>query len=332
MKRKVLNKKITWGVIGAGDVCEKKSVPAMYKLPGSEVKSVMRRDRQRGLDYIRRHHIPNYCTDAEEIFQDPDVDIVYIATPPSSHTELAIKAARAGKPVYVEKPMAATYADCIKMNKAFHEAGIPLFVAYYRRTLPNFLKIQQLIDDGVIGEVRTVSIVMNKQPIPDNVRHLAFNWRVIPEIAGGGYFFDLASHQLDFLDFLFGPISEASGISYNQAGLYDAEDVVSGSFKFNNGVIGSGIWCFSASASADIDKTTIVGSRGMIEYATFGDPTVKLTSDEKGEEIFPFTTPVHIQQFLIQTIIDELNGEGACPSTGESAARTNWVMEQLIKG
>ncbi len=331
MLNKKSNHKITWGVIGVGDVCEKKSVPAMYKTEGSTVKTVMRRNREKAKDYARRHRVPNFTDDAREIFTDPDIDIVYIATPPSDHREYAIRAASAGKPAYVEKPMATSYSECIEMNRVFDEANLPLFVAYYRRTLPNFLKIQHIIEEGLIGKVRTVNILMNKELYPDNVRQLDYNWRVIPEIAGGGYFYDLASHQLDFLDFLFGPVTRARGMADNQAGIYEAEDVVSGSFQFKNGVIGSGLWCFTAGSSADTDRTVIVGSKGYIEYATFEDARVKLVTDQKGEEIFPFVLPENIQQILVQTVIDELMGKGKCPSTGESAARTNWVMEQLAK-
>lgn len=325
------NKIINWGIIGAGDVCEKKSAPAMYKLPGSRVKSVMRRDGEKAADFAERHNIPHAYNDADRIFKDPEIDIVYISTPPSSHPELAIRSANAGKPAYVEKPMAADYKGCEAMNYAFREAGLPLFVAYYRRTLPNFLKIKELVDSGVIGEVRIVNIIMNKEAVPDNVRNLDYNWRVIPEVAGGGYFFDLASHQLDFLDFLFGPVKEAKGITANQGGLYEAEDVVTASFSFESGVVGSGSWCFTAGQSADIDKTTIVGSRGQIEYATFGDPTVHLISDEKGMEEFNFELPLHIQQNLVKSILDEFRGKGACPSTGITAARTSLAMEMIVR-
>ncbi len=331
MKKKFQKDVITWGVIGAGDVCEVKSVPAMYKIKGSYVKSVMRRNIEKAADYAKRHSIPYYFNNVGDILNDPEIDIIYIATPPSSHKEIALKAAAAGKPVYVEKPMAATYADCLIMNEAFHKAGLPLYIAYYRRTLPNFLKIKKLIEEGAIGELRTVNIIMNKEAVPDNIRTGEFNWRVIPEIAGGGYFYDLASHQLDFLDFLFGPVADAKGIASNQAGLYAAEDVVVASLRFENGVVGCGSWCFTSGKSADIDKTTIVGSKGQIEYATFGNSSVRLITDDKGEEFFHFELPEHIQQNLIQSIIDEMRGEGQCPSTGISGARTSRVMDSITK-
>lgn len=331
MKNKFKDGIITWGVIGAGDVCEKKSVPAMYKIKGSRVKSVMRRNIEKAVDYASRHSIPHYTDNADEIMNDPEIDIVYIATPPSSHKDLALLAAAAGKPAYVEKPMAARYEDCLIMIDAFQKASLPLFVAYYRRTLPNFLKIKELIGEGAIGEVRTVNILMNKEIFPDNVRSGEYNWRVIPEISGGGYFYDLASHQFDFLDFLFGPVTEAKGIALNQAGIYAAEDMVVASFVFENGVAGSGSWCFTAGRSANVDRTVIVGSKGQIEYATFGNPGIKLITDDKGEYFYNFELPGHIQQNMIETIISELKGEGKCPSTGVSGARTSRVLDWITK-
>lgn len=323
------NKKITWGVIGVGDVCEIKSVPAMYKLENSHVKSVMRRNLDKARDYADRHNIQQACDDANIIFNDPEIDIVYIATPPSSHAQYAIRAAEAGKAAYVEKPMASKYSECLKMIQAFEKADKKLFVAYYRRALPNFLKIKELIDSGVIGKPKLVNIVMNKTLVPENVAVSEENWRVNPEIAGGGYFYDLASHQLDFLDFIFGPVIKASGISTNQAGKYMAEDIVTANFIFENKVLGTGSWCFTTAKVSDIDNTTIIGEKGQIEYQTFGSPIVILKTDKERSKEFNFELPGHIQSKLVESIINELSGNGLAPSTGKSAARTNWVMGNI---
>jgi len=99
------------------------------------------------------------------LLADPEINAVYIATPPHVHAELTRKAAEAGKPVYVEKPVARSYRECLEMIETCEQAGVPLFVAYYRRMLPDYRKIIELVDDGVIGEVRSVEIRMNK-PAP----------------------------------------------------------------------------------------------------------------------------------------------------------------------
>jgi len=324
---------IHWGIIGAGDVCEVKSGPAMNKIARSKLDAVMRRNGQKAEDYARRHGVPKWYDDADQLINDPDVNAIYIATPPDSHEHFTLKAAKAGKPVYVEKPMARTYQECLSMIDACQKANVPLFTAYYRRMLPNFLKIKSLLNEGVIGEVRYVTILLNKTLQPDIVgaSKSADNWRVNPEIAGGGYFFDLACHQLDILDFLFGPIQGPNGFAGNQAGLYPAEDIVIGSFYFGNGIMGQGTWCFTTSGTSDKEVTTIVGSKGQISFPYFGDHSVTLEVDGKEKEVMTFNIPVHIQQPLIQTIVDELMGNGQCPSTGVSGARTNKVME-LISG
>jgi len=320
---------IVWGVIGAGDVCEKKSAPAMNKIQHSKIKTVMRRTASKAKDFAERHHIDHWSDQPDDIFNDSEINAVYIATPPNAHASLAIQAAKAGKAAYVEKPMARTYEECKSMVDVFERVNLPLFVAYYRRALPNFLKIKELVERGKIGEVRLVNIELYQSADPNLVRSAEDNWRVNPEISGGGYFHDLASHQLDYLDFLLGPVQSVAGFSTNQAGLYEADDVVTGSFTFKNGVTGSGSWCFTTGKSSEKDLTTIVGSKGQIEFSYFANSDVYLDSRESGKQKFSFEKPEHIQQPLIQWVVDDLRGKGKCPSTGVTGARTNWVMDQI---
>ena len=322
---------VIWGIIGAGDVCEKKSAPAMYKIDHSEVKTVMRRSDDKAADFAKRHNIGHWTTNLDDLLSDEEINAIYIATPPNTHAELTLKAAKAGKAVYVEKPMANTYSDCLSMINACREADVPLFVAYYRRTLPGFLKVKELIESGIIGDIRFVNIEMYQPLQPDIITHLENNWRVNPDIAGGGYFHDLASHQLDYLDFLFGPIVEAHGISSNQVHLYAADDIVTASFQFENGVLGSGTWCFTTNPVSEKETIRIVGSKGELSFNTFGDPMIlRLKSSKDGKEEFVFSHSQPIQKPLIQLVVDELRGVGISPSNGISGARTNWVMEHIV--
>lgn len=225
--------------------------------------------------------------------------------------------------------MARTYAECVEMNDAARQHGLPLFVAYYRRTLPRFLKVKELIDSGVIGDVRAVQITLTQKPphAPFSAENLP--WRFDPAIAGAGLFLDLASHTLDFLDYALGPIREAHGFAANQGHLYPAEDLVTGSFVFESGVQGVGTWCFTA--FEDFDETVIIGSRGKIAFSSFTTDPVRLASVDGAAE-FTIEHPPHVQQPLIQTVVEALSGVGTCPSTGESAARTSWVMDQMLAG
>jgi len=321
--------KINWGIIGCGDVTEVKSGPAFNLIEDSELIAVMRREASKAEDYAKRHNVPKWYSDADKLINDKDVNAIYIATPPSSHAEYTIKAAVAGKPVYVEKPMAANYSECLEMIKVCKKNNVPLFTAYYRRELPYFKKIKELIDTNLIGRIRTVNIKLHHKIKEADKNKASLPWRVIPEIAGGGYFYDLAAHQLDYLDLLFGPIKIAEGIAVNQSGLYQAEDNVQAAFKFSNEVIGSGSWSFNINEYSQIDRTEIIGSVGQIEFSFFDRlPITVVTEDGEDElmEIFP----ENIQEPLIRTVVAALTGKGICQSTGESGARTNWVMDKFL--
>lgn len=317
---------IRWGIVGCGDVTEKKSGPAFRKVPGSTLIAVSRRDRDKARDYAVRHGVTHWTDDPAALIAHPDVDAVYVATPPASHAEWAIAAARAGKPAYVEKPMAATTAQAEAMREAFRDAGVPLFVAYYRRALPRFLAVRDAL--ARLGAIRFVRAALTRpslhlppgQPLP---------WRVRPEIAGGGLFVDLAAHTLDLLDWLLGPIAEVQAIADNQLGAYPAEDVVSMAFRFESGVLGSGMWCFCADGR--LDTVEIVGDRGHLSFATFDDVPLRIT-DESGTREVAVPHPEHIQQPLIEAVVQTLLGRGSCPSTGDTAIRTTRVMEAALAG
>jgi predicted dehydrogenase len=322
-------REIRWGIVGCGNVTEVKSGPAFQKAEHSRLVAVMRRTGPLARDYAERHGVPKWYDNADALIHDPEVDAVYVATPPSSHKEYALLSARAGKPVYVEKPMALDFAECRVMIDACQSAGVPLFVAYYRRALPRFLKVKELLDSRAIGDVRFVSCTFYQPPSPEDLDPARLPWRVDPAIAGGGRFVDMAAHMLDFLDFALGPIREVQGVASNQARLYPAEDIVSGTFVFESGVHGVGTWCFTSGDRRDF--TEIVGSDGTIEYSTFDTRPIVVTT-RAGTTELPIPNPPHIQQPLIQSVVNALNGVGSCPSMGESAARTTSVMEQMLSG
>jgi predicted dehydrogenase len=324
-------RQVNWGMIGCGDVTEVKSGPPLYKTEDSNLVAIMRRNESLARDYATRHNVPRYYTDVDKLINDPQVNAVYIATPPDTHCEYTLRVAAAGKPVYVEKPMARNYAECLRMVDACDKAGVPLFVAYYRRALPNHLKVKELIDSGAIGQVRFVNVrlywPLNKQIQADG----KLPWRIDPQISGGGFFFDLASHTFDFLDFALGPITKAIGLSANQSGLYKAEDIVAATFEFSSGVIGNGLWCFSVSSGTETETIEIVGDEGRIEFSTFSQNPIRLESAD-GLQTFQPEVPQHVHLPLVETIVDDLLQRGTCPSTGVSAARSSWVMDEIIKG
>ena len=318
--------KVKWGIIGCGDVTEVKSGPAFYKIENSELVAVMRRNAALAQDYAKRHNVPEWYSDADSLINDPEVNAIYIATPPSSHKEYTLAAAEAGKPVYVEKPMALNTGECKTMVEKCKEKNVPLFTAFYRRALPRFVKIKSLLDEGAIGEVRFVNVLFHQKPFEHDLKGKN-DWHVDPAVAGGGYFYDLAPHAIDILQFFLGDISSAKGYTSNQSKLYSAEDIVSAVCFIEPGIHISMIWNFNS--YDDLDRVEIVGSEGKITFSTFRNNPVELITKGAGEK-YIIEHPQHIQQPLIQTIVDELLGKGKCVSTGESGLKTNYVMDMIF--
>lgn len=322
-------KQINWGFIGCGEVTERKSGPAFNLVEGSRVVAVMSRSSEKTSSYAQRHNIPRWHTDAQSLINDPEVNAVYIATPPSSHATYAIMAMKAGKPVYVEKPLAASYLDCQRVMRISRETGVPCFVAYYRRKLPYFNKVQELLLDGAIGKVVNVQIRFSVPPRDLDYNSTNLPWRVQRDIAGGGYFYDLAPHQLDLLQEFFGPIVHVSGFSANRGGLYQTEDTVSASFAFQDGMPGSGSWCFVGHESARTDQIELIGEKGRICFSVFTySPIVLQTSQGKQEITIP--NPPHVQLPMIEEVVHHLQGIGTCTSDCISATSVNWVMDRIL--
>lgn len=322
-------KNINWGFIGCGEVTEKKSGPAFSLIEGSKVVAVMSRSEEKARSYAQRHGIKHWYTDPQALLDDPDVNAVYIATPPSTHATFAIMAMKAGKPVYVEKPMATNYEDCCRINRISHTTGLPCFVAYYRRYLEYFMRVKRLVLSGEIGNVVNVQIRFAVPPrdLDYNSRNLP--WRVQADIAGGGYFYDLAPHQIDLLQEMFGPIIEAEGYTANRGGLYETEDSVSACFRFANGVPGSGSWCFVAHESAKEDSIQIIGDKGSVSFSVFTYASIKLHT-ERGDEEIRVDNPAYVQLPLIRNIVEHLQGTAICTCDCVSATSVNWVVDRIL--
>lgn len=323
-------KEIKWGFIGCGDVCEKKSGPAFNEVIGSEVVAVMSRRAERARSYAMRHNIKKWYTDAAELINDPEVNAIYVATPPSSHPIYAIMAMNAGKPVYIEKPVAASYDDCARINRVSKETGVPCFVAYYRRYMPYFLKVKEILDNKLIGTIQNVQIRYSCPPRKEDLNPASLPWRVQKNIAGGGYFYDMAAHQFDLLQELFGVITHARGYSTNRGHLYSVEDTVSACFQFENGIPGSGSWCFVGHESHNEDRILVLGDKGTLCFSVFDFSPIHLHTSE-GEQSFDIPSPEHVQMPLIQSVVQTLQGFGSCSCTTLSATPVNWVMDRILK-
>lgn len=337
-----MDRTLRWGLIGCGDVTEVKSGPALQRAEGSRLVAVASRHPERAADWARRHGVPRWHASVDALLAAPDIDAVYIATHTDSHCGLTLRAAAAGKAVLVEKPMALDPAEGLRMVEACRTAGVPLWVAYYRRALPRFLAIRQALAGEALGALRAV-VVRQFRPLPSTERQAseAHRWRVDAARSGGGLFFEAACHGLDALDWLLGPLEQVQGQAANQAGAWAPEDIVAGTWRHagsgehgpyrgtGRGVIGSALWCHAA--GIDEESTEIIGSRGRIRWSVNRGTPIELSVDGQTQQL-PIPDPPHVHQPLVQAIVHEWNGLGRCPSTGESALRTARAMAQLLAG
>lgn len=318
---------IQWGIIGCGDVTEVKSGPAFNKVPGSKLIAVMRRDAAKAEDYAKRHNVPKWYTNAYDLINDPEINAIYVATPPLQHEEYTIAALQAGKPVYVEKPMAVTAAAARRMADAANKNNIKLSVAHYRRAQHLFIKLKELLDTKTIGDIKFAKLEFLTPPLSaDQLKETKTKWRVDPTVAGGGLFHDLAPHQLDLMMYLFGKIKTASGVSCNQAGLYNADDIVAGTMLFENATVFNGLWCFSVPEEETKDMCEITGINGKISFSVFGEPEIKVIKKGKTSTIH-FERPEHVQEPMIEKVVEYFLGKGENPCPAEAGVEVMRIME-----
>jgi predicted dehydrogenase len=320
---------IHWGIIGCGDVTEIKSGPGFQKASGSALVAVMRRDGNKAADYAKRHGVPKWYDDAAKLIADPDLNAIYVATPPSMHETYALMACKAGKPCYVEKPMARNAAEAKRMTEAFAAAKVPLFVAYYRRAMPRFVKAREIIQGGMLGKIKAASyacrdaqMAKRTEPVP---------WRLQAEQAGGGLFFDLGSHALDLMDYFLGALTFVKASSRNKGKQFDVEDQVELTFSAPGGVAGRADFDFISDTKEDLFR--FEGEKATLRFSCFGAEPLVVEAPGKKEQQFEFPRPDHVQQPLIQAIVNDLRGDTAARSwlsTGAVGVRTAELMDRAV--
>ena len=322
-------KNINWGIIGCGDVTEIKSGPAFNKIKNSSLIAVMRRDAAKAADYALRHHVPRWYDDAYKLINDPEVNAIYIATPPSSHDQYTMAALNAGKSVYVEKPMTTDSYSAKRMLLSAQQKNVKLVVAHYRREQPMFKKIKQLLAEKIIGDIRFINLEFYKKSITEEELLIPKNaWRVDTSISGGGLFHDLAPHQLDLMYYYFGEPQSVNGVSLCQEKNYTADDIVSGNILFTNEIIFNGLWCFNVDENEEKDVCEIFGSKGKISFSIFGEQKIITTVKGKKEK-FLFEPIQHVQQPMIEKVVDYFLDKGSNPCSAEDGVIVMEMMENF---
>ena len=321
---------INWGIIGCGDVNEVKSGAAFGKVEGSNLLAVMRRDGKKAADYAKRNKVPFWYDNAFELINNPDINAIYISTPPLFHEEYTLAAIKAGKNVYVEKPMSTTVEACIRMKNAADEHNVKLSVALYRRQLPLYIYIKSLLENKELGSIRYVRLTILQPIKPTLIAESETFWRVDPTISGGGLFYDLAPHQLDLVYHFFGKPIKYFGISSNQANQYEAEDIVTGIMLLENNVLFNGMWCFSVAEGLQNDLFEIEGEKGRVSFHLY-DNKAKIFLNGK-EKNMNFIHPFHVQQPMIEKVVDYFLGQGENPCSASEAIESLKIMENFVYG
>jgi len=318
---------ISWGIIGCGDVTEVKSGPAFNKVPESKLVAVMRRDAAKAAGYAARHGVGRWYDDASAMMDDPDINAVYIATPPAYHKEYALEALRRGLYVYLEKPVTLHAAEAEELVVAVQQSGARLVAAHYRRALPMFLFVKDLLDRHAIGAVRMVHIRTWQPARPGLITHTEAPWRLNPALSGGGYFHDLAPHQLDLMLYFFGAPQWMQGLALNQADLSPADDQVTGTALFDNNIVLNGSWSFNVSENDQADECLITGSEGSIRFPFFGKTVSWQNNTLSSVQTRVFEHPPHIQQPMIEQVVNYFQHKGDNPCSIEQAVAGMRIMD-----
>lgn len=320
---------VRWAFIGCGNVAEKKSGPAFQKIEGSRVIGVFRRDREKALDYARRHGIPRVYENIDQLLNDPDVNAVYVATPHAFHKPYALMVAQAGKACYVEKPLGINHKDAYEIYDAFRQKGLPLYVAYYRRKLPPFVWLREFLLRGYLGKITGGEMKFIRPARPHEKNPSTLPWRLKPEISGGGYLFDLGPHLIDYLLYVFEKITVKEAIHENRGGFYEAEDYTLAHLVLGEDIPFEAEWNFTAPEGQGADYIRFTGKRGSVDMPVFGPYPIKVQLDGK-DFFFRIDPPEHVQQPLLETIVGELLGRHVqCPSTGLTAVETNRILDEI---
>ena len=314
---------VQWGIVGCGDVTEVKSGPALQKAGRSSVTAVMRRDGEKAADYARRHGVAKSYDSAQQLIDDPDVNAIYIATPPASHCELTLAALNAGKPVLVEKPMSLSVEEGRVMAAAAKDAGRSLVVAFYRRALPRFERMREIIQDGTIGAPRCISVVHRMRPPED----AAGNWRLDPKVGGGGFFADMQSHTIDWLSYVFGTAKSVQSEVRRQNSDIAAEDLVAFTLGYDS-VVASGLCTYSVAEQAE--AVTVFGDKGSVSMGFFRPSSITL-STERGIEEIELPDPPHVHQPFVEQIVAHLLDGAPNPCAPEVGLQTMEVLDRIYQ-
>jgi 1,5-anhydro-D-fructose reductase (1,5-anhydro-D-mannitol-forming) len=304
---------LNWAVIGVGDISRRRVIPAIQAEPRSQLRALVTRDPAKAADY----GVPA-CTDLEAALADREIDAVYVATPVYLHAPQSIAALRAGKHVVCEKPVALDYPEACAMRDAARTAGRRLAIAYYRRFFPKVLHAKKLLATSVIG--RPVLAEANCHGwMPDEAR----DWLTQRATAGGGPLYDIASHRIDVLNFLFGKPARVAGLLSNVVHKMEVEDSATVLIDYESGV--RGIVDARWNSRQYRDQFRIIGTDGELNLDPLSGPELRGPSGLIEE--LPAHSNVHYP--LIENFVSAVLDGAPLVSSIDTALETSWITEQV---
>ena len=320
-----MSKIIRWGFLGCGKVVRTKSGDAFRNVPNSTIEVIRRRNLDAAKESAEYFGAPYWCDCIEELLAS-EIDAVYIATPPGLHYEQAMACLNAGKAVYLEKPFARNYTEAKQLTEAFEEAGVPLYIGHYRRALPRFLKIREMLKSNIIGDVTDIDFYLNRifsQKEADN------SWLYNPVLSGGGKYYDIAPHTVDIIQFLFGNITEVQGSARNLGVGCPLENVVEMTFVTEKGVNGKARFCCVADEKSD--RMHVTGTKGTMEFSVHGKTDV-IVKDENGTiiEQFDLPDPKAVEESMVQSVVEDLLGISKCESKAKDVLVTYKIIDEVL--
>ncbi|MFY0598665.1 MAG: Gfo/Idh/MocA family oxidoreductase [Cyclobacteriaceae bacterium] len=321
---------INWGIIGCGDVCEVKSGPAFNKVPNSKLVAVMRRDLDKSKDYALRHNVSKAYSEAQHLIEDPEVTAIYIATPPASHEEYAIRSINEGKPVYIEKPLSINSESTRRILETAQTKNVKAVGAYYRRSLPLFIKVKELIDQNVLGKIDSININLLQSRFYDHIAKTESNWRLDSEISGGGLFHDLAPHMLDIIYWIFGKPLEVIGGSENRGEYSKVSDYTFLRASFQKGERLEGVWDFNFTEGFQQDTCLITGENGYIKFSFFALNPLEICINDQAHEKMEFQNPQNIQLNMISDVVKYFLNKGTNPCSISDALVSMEMIDATV--
>jgi len=309
-----MSKIVNWLVVGVGDITRKRVLPAIAAHDRSRLRGIVTRSPAKAAPY----GCPAYAT-LEEALRDPEIDAVYVGTPVALHARQTVAALQAGRAVLCEKPMAMNYPEARDMVTAARDTGQLFGVAYYRRLYPNLQRAKALLAAGAIGQPVFCQATSHSW-VPPGIE--PDYWRFGPALAGGGPLYDIASHRIDLMNFLFGNPVQAAGAASNAVHQYAVEDNATVLIEYPRGV--RGMVDVRWHSKVERDEFRIVGTDGAIELTPLNSG--RLTWPGGTEELPPHA---NLHYPLVAHFADALLDGTPLLSTGETALWTDWVTAKV---